>query len=117
MDFLSKSIFIGMIVIKIFTENYFFYILYRAYEEVDGDYKKLRNVQVPDSSITWDIERNKNLQNVVDRVKEQKKWFQTDGEFEGLPTEGHIRCIMWAYSHDAGKLKKLLPTLAEKLKS
>ncbi|XP_012345046.1 uncharacterized protein LOC105736146 [Apis florea] len=89
----------------------------KAYEEVDGDYKKLRNVQVPDSSITWDIERNKNLQNVVDRVKEQKKWFQTDGELEGLPTEGHIRCIMWAYSHDAGKLKKLLPTLAEKLKS
>ncbi|PBC34888.1 ETS translocation variant [Apis cerana cerana] len=89
----------------------------KAYEEVDGDYKKLRNVQVPDSSITWDIERNKNLQNVVDHVKEQKKWFETDGELEGLPTEGHIRCIMWAYSHDAGKLKKLLPTLAEKLKS
>ncbi|XP_076759551.1 uracil-DNA degrading factor [Xylocopa sonorina] len=90
----------------------------KAYEEVDGDYKKLRNVQVPDSSITWDIERNKNLRSLVENIKEKHiQWFETDEELRGLPTEEHTRCIMWAFSHDAGKLKKLLPTLAEKLES
>lgn len=90
----------------------------KAYEEVDGDYKKLRNVQVADTSVTWDIERNKNLKSLVECIKEKKiQWFKTDDELRGLPSEEHTRCIMWAFSHDVGKLKKLLPTLAEKLKS
>ncbi|CAK9807674.1 hypothetical protein ANTQUA_LOCUS5292 [Anthophora quadrimaculata] len=89
----------------------------KAYEEVDGDYKKLRSVQVPDSSVTWDIERNKNLRSLVESIKEKNiQWFETNDELHGLPTAEHTRCIMWAFSHDAGKLKKLLPTLAEKLK-
>ena len=93
-------------------------IFYRAYKEVEGDYKKLRNVQVPDKSITWDIERNKNLRSLADRIKEKGiQWYETDEELRDLPTEEHTRCIMWAFSHDAGKLKKLLPALAEKLKS
>lgn len=88
------------------------------YEEVEGDYKKLRSVQAPDSEVTWDIERNQNLRSLVERIKEKHaQWFQTDDELRGLPSEEHTRCIMWAFSHDAGKLKKLLPTLAEKLKS
>ncbi|XP_017889344.1 uncharacterized protein LOC108630518 [Ceratina calcarata] len=89
----------------------------KAYEEVEGDYKKLRNVQVPDSSVTWDIERNKNLRSLVQCIKEKNiQWFETDEELRGLPSEEHTRCIMWAFSHDAAKLKKLVPTLAEKLK-
>ncbi|CAK9824696.1 ETS translocation variant 5 [Anthophora retusa] len=84
----------------------------KAYEEVDGDYKKLRSVQVPDSSVTWDIERNKNLRSLVESIKEKNiQWFETNDELHGLPTAEHTRCIMWAFSHDAGKLKKLLPTL------
>ncbi|KAK9309732.1 hypothetical protein QLX08_000724 [Tetragonisca angustula] len=90
----------------------------KAYKEADGDYKKLRNVQVPDKSITWDIERNKNLRSLADRIKERgSQWYETDEELRDLPTEQHTRCIMWAFSHDVGKLKKLLPDLAEKLKS
>lgn len=90
----------------------------RAYEDADGDYKKLRTVQVPDSNVTWDVERNKNLRSLVERIKEKNiQWFETDAELRGLPTEEHTRCIMWAFSHDTGKLKKLLPTLTERLKS
>ncbi|XP_076382663.1 uracil-DNA degrading factor [Megalopta genalis] len=91
----------------------------KAYEDADGDYKKLRNVQVPDSdAVTWDIERNKKLQNLLENIKEtSSKWYQADGDLEGLPTEEHTRCIMWAFSYDTAKLKKLLPALEEKLKS
>lgn len=91
----------------------------KAYEDADGDYKKLRNVKASESStVTWDIERNKNLQGLLKNIKENSsKWFQADGELEGLPTEEHTRCIMWAFSHDTGKVKKLLPTLDEKLTS
>lgn len=94
-------------------------MFYRAYEDVEGDYKKLRTVQLSDSAnVTWDVERNKNLKSLMADIKEKNsKWFQTEGEFEGLPTEEHIQCIMWAFSHDSGKLKKLLPVLTEKLKS
>lgn len=89
----------------------------KAYEEAEGDYKKLRNVQVPDSSVTWDIERNRNLRSLVERIKEKNiQWYETDDELRGLPSEEHTRCIMWAFSHDPAKLKKLVPTLAEKLK-
>lgn len=90
----------------------------KAYEDADGDYKKLRNVKVSESStVTWDIERNKNLQSLLKDIKENSsKWFQADGELEGLPTEEHTKCIMWAFSHDTATLKKLLPTLDEKLK-
>lgn len=93
-------------------------ILCRAYKEVEGDYKKLRNVRVPDKDVTWDIERNKNLRSLTGRIKERGiQWYETDEELRDLPTEEHTRCIMWAFSHDVGKLKKLLPALAEKLKS
>lgn len=85
---------------------------------MDGDYKKLRGVQVPDSNVTWDVERNKSLQSLVNNIKEKNiQWFETDEELRGLPSKEHTRCIMWAFSHDIAKLKKLLPTLEEKLKS
>ncbi|XP_046143162.1 uncharacterized protein LOC123988160 [Osmia bicornis bicornis] len=91
---------------------------FKAYEEVDGDYKKLRGVQVSDSNVTWDVERNKSLESLVNSIKEKNiQWFETDEELRGLPSEEHTRCIMWAFSHDITKLKKLLPTLEEKLKS
>lgn len=91
----------------------------KAYEDADGDYKKLRNVEVSESStVTWDVERNKNLQSLLKDIKENNnKWFHADGELEGLPTEEHSKCIMWAFSPDKEKLKKLLPTLDAKLKS
>ncbi|XP_015590494.1 uncharacterized protein LOC107265503 isoform X2 [Cephus cinctus] len=87
-----------------------------AYEKEDGDYKRLRSVKVPDSQMTWDIERNKNLRSLVDRIKDKHiPWFETDSELRGLPTEEHTRCIMWGFSHEPTKLKKLVPTLKEKI--
>jgi len=83
---------------------------------VDGDYKKLRSVRFPESDVTWDVKRNEHLRELLDHIKEKHvQWFDTDAEFRGLPTAEHTRCIMWGFSHDVAKLKKLLPTLSEKL--
>lgn len=92
--------------------------LLKAYEEVDGDYKKLRAVQVPESDLTWDRKRNKVLRPLVDRIKEENvSWYESDGELQGLPTKEHVRCIMWAYSPDPTKLKKLESVVKSKLSS
>ncbi|XP_014600127.1 PREDICTED: uncharacterized protein LOC106784776 [Polistes canadensis] len=91
----------------------------KAYEEVDGDYKKLRTVKIPESDLTWDRKRNKFLRALVDRMKEKEdnSWFQIDGDLKSLPTKEHTRCIMWAYSPDPTKLKKLVSVVKEILTS
>lgn len=91
------------------------FFLFRAYKEVNGDYKKLRFVKVPESDITWDVKRNKNLQELVHHIKENNiQWYDTNAEFSSLlPTVEHIRCIMWAFSPDVAKLKKLVPHLSD----
>ncbi|XP_015177266.1 PREDICTED: uncharacterized protein LOC107066818 [Polistes dominula] len=92
---------------------------FKAYEEVDGDYKKLRTVKIPESDLTWDRKRNKFLRALVDRMKEEEDnfWFQIDGDLKSLPTKEHTRCIMWAYSPDPTKLKKLMSIVKEKFTS
>lgn len=104
---------------KFISTKYFICIrFYRVYEEADGDYKKLRSIRVPQSDVTWDIKRNEHLRELVDRIKKSHiQWFDTDAKFRGLPTVEHTRCIMWGFSHDVAKLKKLLPTLSEKLET
>ncbi|XP_011694318.1 PREDICTED: uncharacterized protein LOC105453808 [Wasmannia auropunctata] len=88
----------------------------KVYEEVDGDYKKLRSVRFPETDVTWDVKRNEHLRELVNHIKEKHvQWFDTDAKFRGLPTAEHTRCIMWGFSHDVVKLKKLLPALSEKL--
>ncbi|KAK2585240.1 hypothetical protein KPH14_009942 [Odynerus spinipes] len=88
----------------------------RTYEEVGGDYKKLRTVQVPKSDLTWDRKRNKFLRPLVDRIKEEDiSWFESDGDLQGLPTKEHTECIMWGYSPDPAKLKKLESVVKTKL--
>lgn len=83
---------------------------------MNGDYKKLRSVRFPESDVTWDVKRNEHLLKLVNHIKETHiQWFDTDAEFRGLPTTEHTRCIMWGFSPDVVKLKKLLPTLNEKL--
>ncbi|XP_018364619.1 PREDICTED: uncharacterized protein LOC108762211 [Trachymyrmex cornetzi] len=87
----------------------------KIYEEVNGDYKKLRSVRFPESNVTWDVKRNEHLRELVNCIKEKHiQWFDTDVECRGLPTAEHTRCIMWGFSHDVAKLKKLLPTLSKK---
>ncbi|XP_012268940.2 uncharacterized protein LOC105693521 [Athalia rosae] len=89
----------------------------KAYDEVDGDYKRLRSVKVPGKELTWDIERNNNLRPLIEGIKSKHiQWFETDPtDLRGLPTKEHTQCIMWGFSHDAAKIKKLLPTLKQKL--
>ncbi|XP_012061663.1 PREDICTED: uncharacterized protein LOC105624930 [Atta cephalotes] len=89
---------------------------FKIYEEVNGDYKKLRSIRFPESNVTWDVKRNEHLRELVNCIKEKHiQWFDTDVEFRDLPTAEHTRCIMWGFSHDVTKLKKLLPTLSKKL--
>lgn len=91
---------------------------FKAYAEVDGDYKKLRSVEVPGFDLTWDRKRNKFLRPLVDRIKEENiPLFEINGDLQGLPSKEHIQCIIWAYSPDPTKLKKLEPVVKEKFVS
>lgn len=88
----------------------------RAYKDKKGDYKSLRNTKVPNSDTTWDIERNKLLREIIDRIKDKYiQWYETDmGDFRGLPTKEHMQCILLGYSPDPTKLKKLAAQVREK---
>lgn len=88
----------------------------RAYKNEKGDYKSLRDVKVPNGDTTWDIERNKRLKEIIGRIKDEHvQWYETDvGDFRGLPTKEHARCIALGYSPDPTKLKKLAAQAREK---
>lgn len=88
----------------------------RDYKKKKGDYKSMRSVKVPDASTTWDIERNRRLKEIIDKIKKDRiLWFETDvGDFRGLPTKEHVRCIMLGYSPDPSKVKKLIAEVDEK---
>lgn len=88
----------------------------RAYKNEKGDYKSLRDVKVSNGDTTWDIERNRRLKEIIDRIKDEHvQWYETDvGDFRGLPTKEHARCITLGYSPDPTKLKKLAVQTCEK---
>lgn len=71
---------------------------------------------MPGRDITWDIERNRRLKEITSKIKnEHIQWYETDaGDLRGLPTKEHARCIVYAYSPDPAKLKKLLTQVCEK---
>jgi len=73
-------------------------------------------VKVPNEDITWDIERNKRLKEIIGKIKDEHvQWYETDvGDFRGLPTKEHTRCIVLGYSPDPTKLKKLAIQAREK---
>lgn len=89
------------------------------YKKEKGDYKSLRAVKVPDKDITWDIERNQRLREIIDKIKQDHvQWYETDvGDFRGFPTKEHVQCIMLGYSPDPSKLKKLMSQMEEKFAS
>lgn len=70
----------------------------------------MRTAKVPGGDITWDIERNRRLKEIIDKIKDEHvQWYETDvGDLRGLPTKEHARCIVLAYSPDPAKLKKLV---------
>lgn len=88
----------------------------RAYKGEKGDYKGLRAAKVPGEDITWDIERNRRLREIIGKIKDERvQWYETDvGDFRGLPTKEHARCIVLAYSPDPAKLRKLVTQVREK---
>lgn len=73
-------------------------------------------MKVPNGDTTWDIERNKRLKEIIGRIKDKNiQWYETDvGDFRGLPTKEHARCIVLGYSPDPTKLKKLAAQAREK---
>lgn len=88
----------------------------QIYKEVEGDLKKLRMKKVPDSEVTWDVERNRNLKTINGKIKEKYlPLFETDEPLRGLPTKEHVELIMWGFSNDSTKIKKCIPLIAEKL--
>lgn len=73
-------------------------------------------MKIPNGDITWDIERNRRLREIIDRIKDgHVQWYETDvGDFRGFPTMEHVRCIVLGYSPDPTKLKKLAVQAREK---
>lgn len=73
-------------------------------------------MKTPGGDTTWDIERNRRLRDIIGRIKDEHvQWYETDvGDFRGLPTKEHARCIALAYSPDPAKLKKLVTQVHEK---
>ncbi|XP_063979222.1 uncharacterized protein LOC135163589 [Diachasmimorpha longicaudata] len=88
----------------------------RAYTEEKGDYKNLREVKTPAGDVTWDIERNRRLKEIVSKMKSNYiPWYKVDdGAYRGLPTEEHVNCILLGYSPEPIKVKKLLSQVLDK---
>lgn len=73
-------------------------------------------MKVSNGDTTWDIERNRRLKEIISRIKDgHVQWYETDvGDFRGLPTKEHARCIALGYSPDPTRLKKLAAQAREK---
>lgn len=90
----------------------------KAYKEVEGDYKKLRNKKVADTEVTWDVHRNKALKPMSDNIKSKNEcMYETDESLNGLPTKVHVEMILWGYSPDASKVKKATSLIEEKVQN
>ncbi|XP_015111282.1 uncharacterized protein LOC107037305 [Diachasma alloeum] len=87
----------------------------KAYREEKGDYKPLREVKTPAGEVTWDIERNRKLKEIVSKMKSSYiPWYKVDdGVYRGLPSEEHVKCILLGYSPEPTKLKKLISQVVE----
>ncbi|BES92557.1 Hypothetical protein NTJ_05366 [Nesidiocoris tenuis] len=88
-----------------------------AYKEEDGDLKKLRSKKIPGKDLTWDVERNKRLKEISEKIKNELiPLYETDDPFKGLPSREHVEMIMLSYSGDQSKVKKCIPLISEKFK-
>ncbi|XP_045456299.1 uncharacterized protein LOC123666136 [Melitaea cinxia] len=73
-----------------------------AYTSVRGEYKRLRTVQ-SGSGKTWDIVRNSALKELKEKHSEAKLFNDKDE-----PTPEHLEMLLWAYSPEAAKVKKVI---------
>ncbi|KAL3277672.1 hypothetical protein HHI36_013018 [Cryptolaemus montrouzieri] len=83
----------------------------KAYEKVGGDYKHLRTVSSGEDEPTWDIVRNSNLKELLEKFQANK----SDLWEEDLPTKEHLELILWGYSPEANKIKKSQAKYEEQL--
>ncbi|KAJ3665072.1 hypothetical protein Zmor_000585 [Zophobas morio] len=86
---------------------------YNAYKEASGEYKNLRTVSSGENEPTWDIVRNTELKKLLKDIEDNKPNLWKDD----LPTEEHMKLILWGYSPDASKIKKSISKFEEKLGS
>ncbi|XP_063231687.1 uncharacterized protein LOC134536084 [Bacillus rossius redtenbacheri] len=91
----------------------------QVYRSAEGDLKKLRVLKVDkddDASVTWDVHRNRNLKHVSERIRaEHLPLYETDLQYRGLPSREHVEMVMWGYSPEPTKVKKVMAQVDEKL--
>ncbi|XP_048002511.1 uncharacterized protein LOC125239076 [Leguminivora glycinivorella] len=79
-----------------------------AYSSVNGEYKRLRTVEEKEGGKTWDIVRNAALKELKEKHADAKLFNDKDE-----PTPEHLELLLWAYSPEAAKVKKLVPETKE----
>nr|XP_012235548.1 PREDICTED: LOW QUALITY PROTEIN: uncharacterized protein LOC105679841 [Linepithema humile] len=76
---------------------------FEAYKNTDGDYEDLCEMEVPGGGgITWDVERNRRLKEIICKIKNEHISLYEDVRFSNFrqPTKEHTQCIVLAYSPD-----------------
>ncbi|XP_050360269.1 uncharacterized protein LOC126780055 [Nymphalis io] len=81
-----------------------------AYASVNGEYKRLRTVP-SDGGKTWDIVRNEALKGLKEKYSDAKLFGDKD-----KPTAEHLEMLLWAYSPEAARLKKVISETANESK-
>ncbi|KAG7306853.1 hypothetical protein JYU34_008316 [Plutella xylostella] len=76
----------------------------QAYSDVNGEYKRLRTVAEKEGGKTWDIVRNTALKDLKEKHADAVLFKDNDE-----PTDEHLELLLWAYSPDPAKVKKLIP--------
>ncbi|CAG4970185.1 unnamed protein product [Colias eurytheme] len=79
-----------------------------AYTSVNGEYKRLRTVLEKEDGKSWDIVRNSNLKELKEKHAEAKLFNEKDE-----PTPEHLEMLLWAYSPELARVKKLIPETKE----
>ncbi|XP_053622851.1 uncharacterized protein Ude isoform X2 [Plodia interpunctella] len=77
-----------------------------AYASANGEYKRLRTVKAEDK--TWDIVRNTALKQLKEKYADAKLFNEKDE-----PTPEHLELLLWAYSPEPARVKKLVPETKE----
>lgn len=75
-----------------------------AYSSVNGEYKRLRTVAETEGGKTWDIVRNAALKPLKEKYADVKLFNEKDE-----PTKEHLELLLWAFSPEAARVKKLVP--------
>ncbi|XP_077284179.1 uracil-DNA degrading factor isoform X2 [Arctopsyche grandis] len=75
---------------------------FEVYKSVEGQYKKLRTQEDTETQLSWDIIRNKELKSLKKKLGDVDLF-----EDDGNPTKDHLKMILWAYSPQEQRMKKI----------